>query len=282
MSAQICVVTGATSGIGREAARLLAAGGARVIGIGRDPERCARTARELCEASGGQVEMEVADLACQADIRDLAGRLTDRLPRIDVLVNNAGTFTFTRRESPDGVEMQMAVNWLAGYMLTGLLMPLLQAAPAARVVSLSSGSHFSGRFRWSDPLIKRGYHGLKAYDATKLAAVLFTYELTRRLGVGSRIASYAVDPGLVKTDIAMKGNGALVRGIWRLRTRGGISPEEAARSVLACAVGAEAAGKTGMYWKEGRPLASSERSYDREDWSRLWSLGEELSGVRYP
>jgi retinol dehydrogenase 12 len=277
-----CVVTGATSGIGREVARQLAVRGAHVIGVGRDPERCAESAHALHAATGAEVEMETADLASQAAIRALAARLSARLRQIDVLVNNAGTFTFTRQESPDGVEMQMAVNWLAGFLLTGLLFPLLTEAPEARVIALSSGSHFTGRIRWDDTQIRRGYHGLKAYDATKLAALLFSYELARRVGPASSISTYAVDPGLVKTDIGMKGNGALVKGIWKLRTRNGISPEQAAASVVVCAAEARARGKTGLYWKEGAPLCSSPRSYNKQDAQRLWSLGEELCGVCYP
>jgi retinol dehydrogenase 12 len=282
MKGMICVVTGATSGIGRETARLLAARGARVIGIGRDAVRCSQTARDLAVETGGLVEFETADLASQADIRALAARCAARLPRIDVLVNNAGTFTFSRRESPDGVELQMAVNWLAPYMLTGLLFPLLAAAKEARVVTLSSGSHFTGRIRWKDVQIRHGYHGLKAYDATKLATLLFSYELARRAGTGSTISTYAVDPGLVKTDIGLKGNGGLVRGLWKIRTRGGIPPAQAAASVVVCAADEATRGKTGLYWKEGRPLRSSARSYDEGDAWRLWELGEELCGVRYP
>jgi len=282
MKGMTCVVTGATSGIGREVALQLAARGAHVIGVGRDPERCQEAARALSAATGGEVEFETADLASQADIRALAARLTGRLRRIDVLVNNAATFTLTRRESPDGVEMQMAVNWLAGYMLTGLLFPLLLDAPEARVVGLSSGSHFSGKIRWADVQLRRGYNGLKAYDLTKLAVLMHCYELARRVGPSGSISTYAVDPGLVKTDIGMKGNGAIVRRVWKFRTRNGISPENAAASVVVCAADPAAKGKTGLYWKEGQPLRSSARSYDEGDAWRLWELGEELSGVRYP
>jgi len=282
MKGMTCVVTGATSGIGLEVARILAARGANVVGVGRARQRCADAERILRSSTRGEIEFETADLASQEEIRALADRLAARFRHIDVLVNNAGTFTFGRRESPDGVELQMAVNWLAGFMLTGLLFPLLTKAPEARVISLSSGSHFSGRIRWDDVQIRHGYHGLKAYDATKLATLLFSYELARRVGTTSGISTYAVDPGLVKTDIGAKGNGRLVRQIWKIRTRGGISPEQAAASVVVCAADPRARGKTGLYWKEGTPLDSSPLSHNRQDAQKLWVLGEELCGVRYP
>lgn len=196
-------------------------------------------------------------------------------------MNNAGTFTLSRKETVDGLETQLAVNWLSGFMLTGLLLPLLRAAPAARVVSVSSGSHFSGRVHWDDLGIRKGYHGLKAYDQSKLAVVIFSYELARRLGAGSSVSTLAVDPGLVNTKIGMKGNNRLVRMVWKLRTRNGMDPREAARSVSFCAMDPLAAGRTGLYWKECGTLASSRLSNDKESAKRLWEMGEDLCGVRY-
>ena len=202
--------------------------------------------------------------------------------RVDVLVNNAGTFTLTRRETVDGLETQLAVNWLSAFMLTGLLLPLLKEAHGARVISLSSGSHFSGKMHWKDPGLRRGYHGLKAYDQSKLAVLLFTYELARRLDATAEISSHAVDPGLVKTDIGIKGNGSLVRWAWKIRTRNGISPMVAAQSVAFLASDTSLDGKTAGYWKECREMPSSPASHDLGDAARLWALGEKLSGVSYP
>jgi NAD(P)-dependent dehydrogenase (short-subunit alcohol dehydrogenase family) len=283
MTGRIAVVTGATSGIGRETARILAARGARVLGVGRDPARSAAAESEIRASAGSaNVRVLVADLSSLCEVRSLAERIGEEADRVDVLVNNAGTFTFARTETVDGVETQLAVNWLAGYALTGLLLPLLRAAPSARVVTVSSGSHFSGRIHWQDPGLARGYSGLKAYDQSKLATVLFSAQLARRLDRGAAVWTYAVDPGLVKTDIGLKGNGALVRAVWRLRTRGGISARAAAESVCFCAAHAAAEGRTGLYWKECSSLSPSPAAQSERDGSRLWELGARLSGVFYP
>jgi retinol dehydrogenase-12 len=283
MSRQLnCVVTGATSGIGWETARLLAARGESVIGVGRDAGRCAAAAEAVrASPSGARLRFLAADLSSRAAIRELSRQIAEQLDSIDVLINNAGTFTFRRAESCDGVEMQFAVNYLAGFFLTGLLLPLLTAAPFARVVATSSGSHYAGRMHWKDLMIRRGYDGLSAYDQSKLATVLFTRELARRLGAGSPIASYAVDPGLVKTDIALKGNNRLVRLAWRIRTRTAISAEQAARSLLFCAVEPAAQGRTGRYWKECAELPPSRAASSDGDAKRLWKLSEQLCGFSY-
>jgi retinol dehydrogenase-12 len=283
MVGKTCVVTGATSGIGFEVARILAGAGARVVCVGRDDTRVAEACSAIMADTGNTAVCgRCADLSSLAEVRALAAGLRAAAGTIDVLVNNAGTFTPTRRESADGNEMQLAVNWLSGFVLTGLLMPSLCAARKARVVTVSSGSHFSGRIHWDDIQLRRRYRGLAAYDQSKLATVLFTYELARRLGPCSPVSAYAVDPGLVRTDIGKKGNGRLVGLVWKIRTRRGITPREAAAAVAFCAMDGSTDGKTGLYWKEGAALPSSRRSYDTGDAGRLWEIGESLGGLRFP
>jgi NAD(P)-dependent dehydrogenase (short-subunit alcohol dehydrogenase family) len=277
------VVTGSTSGIGREVALYLADRGGKVLGVGRDAGRCREAQREIrARTDNSDVTFLTADLSSQSEIRTVAKDILQLCSTIDVLVNNAGLFTLTRKETLDGLETQLAVNWLAAYMLTGLLMPRLLKAPCPRVVTVSSGSHFAGTMHWDDVGLKRGYQGLKAYDQSKLAGVLFSSELSRRLRTAPRLSTYAVDPGLVKTQIAAKGTNGLVRLVWKIRTRNGISAEQAAESVAWCAVNAAAAGKTGLYWKERKSLPSSPESCDPEAAGRLWELGERLCGIRYP
>ncbi len=282
MRGKTCIVTGATSGIGREIATLLASQGAEVVGVGRDWNRCVEACAAIAAATNNTaVHFEMADLSSQGEIRALAERIAERCGRVDVLVNNAGTFTFGRRETVDGIETQLAVNWLAAWLLTGRLLPLLRAVPEARVVTVSSGSHYAGRIRWDDIQIHHGYHGLKAYDQSKLATVLFTAELARRLGPGSPVSVYAVDPGLVRTEIGMKGAGPLVRLAWKIRVRGGIPAAAAADNVAWCATAAGAAGRSGLYWKEKEPLAPSARAMSVDDARRLWEIAEQLGAFRY-
>jgi retinol dehydrogenase-12 len=280
MTGTTCVVTGATSGIGLETARMLAESGASVIGVGRDEHRCADAAHRIAEtAPNGAVRFETVDLSSRHDVRALAARLCSQEPRLDVLVNNAGRFTFRRATSVDGVEVQLAVNHLAAFLLTRELMPLLRAAPRARVVFVSSGSHASGRIRWSDPGRRHFYTGLGAYGQSKLAVLMTSVELARRLGPGSTIDTYAADPGLVRTAIGAKDGGALVRWIWGLRAGRGLDAREAASSVAWLAMEPSIEGVTGRYWKERRVIPSSRRSTDPTACRRLWNLSERLCGI---
>jgi NAD(P)-dependent dehydrogenase (short-subunit alcohol dehydrogenase family) len=277
------VVTGATSGIGREVARLLAEQGARVIGVGRSAERCQQAQRDLRESSGSpRIDVLPADLSSLAEIRRLAAEVAGRLPRIDVLVNNAGVFTLRRVETVDGLETQLAVNWLSAFALTGLLMDRLLEAGAARIVNLSSGSHYAGHMHWDDLGLRRGYTGLKAYDQSKLAMVLFTRELSRRYAVPGAPAAFAVDPGLVRTGIGAKDPHALVRLMWKIRTRKGIPAARAADSVAWCALEPRLSRASGRYWKEKVEREPSREARDPLAASRLWEIGEGLSGVRWP
>ena len=284
MAEKVCVVTGATSGIGYETALALARLGAIVVGVGRSPERCeaARAAiRSAGEAEGAahDVVYEPADLGSLAEVRSLAGRIRARARRLDVLVNNAGAFTARRRIGPDGLELQLAVNVLAPFLLTHELAGLLAAAPEARVITLSSGSHRGARLRHLDPPRRGRYSGLGTYEATKAACILWSYELARRLGPGSTIRTYAVDPGLVNTDMGLKDASPLVRVVWLLRRRQGTPPREGARTSVHLASAPGAGSPTGRYWKECAPVESSELSRDPRVALALWRRWEELTGI---
>jgi len=286
MNGKLCVVTGATSGIGLEVACSLASLGARVIGVGRDPCRCAQAASRIRSLSGrNEVEYEVADLSSRVEVRALAQRIATRKVHVDVLINNAGLFTWKRRESVDGIELQFAVNYLAAFLLTGLLLPHL--ATGARVITVSSDSHTIGRIHWRDVGMHHGYSGLSAYAQSKLATVLFTYELARRLSAHAAksreasITAFAADPGLVDTKIGEKGTGALIGRFWRWRARHSISPAQSAASIAFLASSPLIAGQTGHYWYMDEPRPSSKRSYDEAAARRLWELSERMSGLCY-
>lgn len=294
-----CLVTGATSGIGYATVEALLGLGAEVVFVGRDPARSAEAARgfaaEAGKAKAPPPSLELADLSLMADVRDLASRLVDSGKHIDVLVNCAGIYTARRTLSSEGLEMQFAVNHLAPFLLTTSLLPILRAG--ARIATVSSGSHYHGQIRWKDPSLASHYFGLWAYEQSKLANVLFSYELARRLESGALRAGwndegggqgaaakktlptvFVVDPGLVNTGMGQKHSGGLTGLFWNLRKRGGTSPARPAEGIAALVSSAEAAGRTGLYWRDAAPLRSSRRSYDEAAAKRLWQLSETMIG----
>ena len=279
------VLTGATSGIGLAAAQLLAERGAFLIGVGRSAERCAQAESQLRSAfPHAQVEYCVADLSIQAQVRRLAVDIREKLqahPRnsLDGLINNAGTFTYWRSLTSEGFEMQWAVNHLAPFLLTHLLLPLLQAAPIGRVVTVSSGSHYNTRLKWNDLQLRRGYNCLLAYKQTKLANVLFTAELNRRLGSRSTLRAFAADPGLVFTEMGFKGNPRLVRWIWDRRRRSGVTPQESARGVVYLATEPGIQNSPEIYWKDSHPKLPNPYALDEAATRRLWDLSEQMCGI---
>jgi NAD(P)-dependent dehydrogenase (short-subunit alcohol dehydrogenase family) len=279
------VLTGATSGIGLAAAQILAERGATLIGVGRSAERCAQAESRLRSAHPqAQVHYLVADLSEQAQIRRLAAGIRTSLAErqlhfLDGLINSAGTFTFRKKLTPEGFEMQWAVNHLAHFLLTHELLSLLQAAPAGRVVTVSSGSHYHTRLRWHDIQLKRGYFCLLAYQQTKLCNVLFTAELNRQLGNTSTMQVFAADPGLVNTEMGFKGNPALVRWIWSIRRRSGVPAEQSARGVVYLATEPSIQNSPEIYWKDGHPKDPNPYALDEEAAKRLWRLSEGMCGI---
>lgn len=279
------IVTGATSGIGYATAEALVKNGASVIGVGRSPERCRQAEQRLRSLNPDvRVDYLLANLSVQSEVNHLADeiyKLLDSQGRsaLDGLVNDAGTFTYWFTLTPDGVEMQWAVNHLAAFLLTRRLLPLLQEAPTARVVTVSSGSHFNGRINWKDPQLRRGYNGLRAYENTKLANVLFTLELNRRLGAGSPVRAFAADPGLVNTDIAMKGTPAVVAWFWKLRRSGGTPPDVPARGIVYLLTEPSIQDSTEFYWKNSQPKHPAHRALETETAAHLWAYSEQLCGL---
>lgn len=279
------VITGATAGIGLAAAKALAGRGAHVIGVGRSDERC-RSARQTIqdEFPVASVSMLVADLSSQRQVRQLAADIRALVQeasdaRLDVLVNNAGTVSSWHKVTEDGCELQFAVNHLAPFLLTHELLPLLRQAPAARVVTVSSGSHYGTDMHWSDVMYRQRYNCLAAYKQSKLANVLFTAELNRRLGDQSSVRAYALDPGLVNTEIGLKGTSGIENLVWQLRRSGGVTPEQGADTVVYLASEPHIAALHRIYWKERTPLAPSSTALCDEEAARLWALSERLCGV---
>jgi len=276
-------VTGATSGLGLATALRLAAMGATVVVHGRDPARCADAAEAVARASasGTTVDRLVADLGDLEHVRRLAADFRERHARLDVLVNNAGA-TFPRRAlTPEGVERTLAVNHLAPFLLTSLLTDLLRASAPARVVTVASVAHEHGRLDLDDLPMDRGYRPFAAYSRSKLANVLFTRELARRLE-GTGVTANAVHPGLVRTGL-MDRSGAVRRAGWQLihvaYRRSSLTPEEGAEWIVELAASPALEAVTGRYFAEGRDVEPAAAARDPELAARLWAVSEERTGA---
>jgi len=279
------VVTGSTSGIGLAVAAQLCGTGAFVLGVGRSPERAA-AAEDRIKAAFPQADVHylIADLSLQAQVRRLASHISAELASrhltaLDGLINDAATFTWRRSQTSEGFETQWAVNHLAPFLLTHELMPLLEKSTAARVVTVSSGSHYGARLRWNDLQLRRGYNAYRAYGQTKLCNVIFTMELRRRLGLQSPVQAFAADPGLVHTGLGLKGNPALVRWFWGWWSKRGLSPEESARGIVFLATDASALGRSEVYWRRGRPVPPDPVVLDPQQGERLWDISAAMCGV---
>ena len=282
MDGRTCLVTGATSGIGKATAVGLARLGAEVVLVARNPARGEAAVAELREATGNpRVELLLADLASQASIRQAAEAYRGGHDRLDVLVNNAGGYWATRHVTTDGLEWTFAVNHLAYFLLTSLLLDLLRASAPARVVNVTSSAQAFGDIHLDDLQLQRRYRGQAAYNQSKLANVLFTYELARRLE-GSGVTVNCGVPGVTRTNFGREDSGRVMRLLTPLARPFMRSPEQAADTFLYLASSPEVEGVTGGYFARRRPRRSSRRSYDRELAGRLWRVSEELTGLRQP
>ncbi len=282
---KITVITGATSGIGLAAAMSIAGEGHLVIGVARSTEK-AQAAKQaiLSKYPQAKVKYLLADLSSQAKVKELAKNIlifleTVGKQSIDALINNAGAVTSWFTLTEDGYELQFAVNHLAPFLLTNLLLPYLHKAPSGRVLTVSSGSHRRCRIHWKDVMLRRNYNTLKAYQQSKLANVLFTYELNRKLGEESTVKAYAIDPGLVNTKIGTKGTNRLVNWFWNKRSKKGVSPEIASESIIHLACRRTIPEAESWYWKGCLPIQPSRYAQREDEAQRLWELSTRLCGL---
>jgi NAD(P)-dependent dehydrogenase (short-subunit alcohol dehydrogenase family) len=279
------VVTGATSGIGLAAAEQLARAGVALIGIGRSEERC-RAAEQRLRAlhPSAKVNYLTADLSLQSEVRAAAEKVREVLtgmgtPQLNGLLNNAGGFSLGRKITAEGFELSWALNYLAPFLLTHELLPLLRAVPWGRVVTVSSGSHYGAHMNWNDLQLRRFYNGWQAYGQSKLATVLFTLELNRRLGPQSTVQAFAADPGLVNTGIGGKGTPAFVGWAWKLWSAHGLTPDESAEGIVYLLIDPNARPENGIYWKHGKPVDPDPAALDLESARRLWKISEQMCGM---
>ncbi len=278
MEGKVCLVTGASSGIGLVTACELARRGARVIGVGRSAERCEAAARQIGEQTGSTaVEYLVFDLSSQAESRRLAEAVKAATPRLDVLVNNAGLIRMKREETIDGLEMTFALNHLGYFLLTNLLLDTLKASAPARIVSVASAAHHHCKINFDDLQASKKYSAWRAYQQSKLANILFTRELARRLE-GTGVTANTLHPGYVQTQIFRPAgfSGWLMR---RAAEVFAITPEEGAQTSIYLANSPEVEGQTGLYFIKQKAAASSPESLDDTTARRLWDVSAKLTGL---
>jgi len=284
MTGRICLVTGATQGIGLVTAQTLAQQGAAVIIVSRNPARCAATAGEIKRQAGNPaVDFIAADLSSQHDIRQAAEVVKSRYKELHVLVNNAGSTFGKRQESADGLEMNFALNHAAYFLLTNLLLDTLKASLPARILNVSSEVHgWCKGIDFNDLQSHQRYSEMQVYARSKLANVLFTYELARRLAndpAAQGLTVNALNPGVVKTNFQMQGGflGRLSKRMGNLFV--GVSPEKGAETSIYLATSPEVESVTGKYFEKMKAVPSSKASYDEDAARRLWQATAELTGL---
>ncbi|MCW2802672.1 MAG: short-chain dehydrogenase [Propionibacteriaceae bacterium] len=277
MTGRTVLVTGATSGIGRATALGLATMGAHVAIAGRNRQRTEDAARESSAAGGKNVEVFVADLSSQAEVRRLASEVLEHLPRINVLVNNAGGYWSSRHVTADGLERTFAVNHLAPFLLTNLLLNRLERSAPARVVTVASNAHATGRIDFGDLQGERSYSGGRAYSQSKLVNVLFTYHLARRMH-GSAVTANALHPGVVRTSFGTEDPARIQRLLVPLLRPVLKSPARGAATSIHQASAFELEQVSGRYFANRRPTRSSTGSNDQAVAARLWEVSADLVG----
>jgi retinol dehydrogenase 14 len=270
MDGRVVMVTGGNAGMGREIVRSLASMGATVVMVSRDRGRGEAARADLRQqAGGGDIELLLADLSSQRSIRDLVREFGAQHDRLHVLVNNAGVTQPRRVETADGLETVFATNHLGPFLLTNLLLPVLTASAPARVVTVGSGAHVMGKIDFDDLQSVRGYNEIRAYNQSKLANLLFTYELARRIA-GTGVTSNGADPGFVKTNLRVPFPYSIFSFMRGAATDG-------ARPSVFLASSPDVEGVNGRYFNRKGEAKSSTLSHDEDIARRLWEVSAQLS-----
>jgi NAD(P)-dependent dehydrogenase (short-subunit alcohol dehydrogenase family) len=279
MAGKTVLITGGTGGIGRAAAIGLAAQGARVGITGRDRDRAEGAAATIARESGGRaVDVFVADMSSQGEVRRLADEVLATYPRLDVLINNAGGFWAHRRSTADGLEHTFALNHLAPFLLTNLLLDRLRTSAPARVVTVASAAHAMGAIDFDDLMGTRSYSGQRAYNQSKLANVMFTYELARRLD-GSGVTATVLHPGMTNTGFSAEDPSRIMAPFVRIVRPFMRSPERGADTAVYLASAPEVEGVSARYFADRKARTSHASSYDTTLTARLWNVSAELVGL---
>jgi NAD(P)-dependent dehydrogenase (short-subunit alcohol dehydrogenase family) len=276
---KVCIITGGTDGIGKAAAYELAVQGARVLIHGRDPDKGARAIAELKTRSRNPgIEFLQADFGSLAEVRRLAAAVKARAPRVDVLINNAGGFFARRALSKDGYEMTFAVNHLAPFLLTHLLLDTLKSTRPSRIVTTASAAHKGATMAFEDLQAAGKYSGLGCYGRSKLANILFTRALSKRLQ-GSGVTATCLHPGFVRTEIGRDIDAPFGRWIFGLMSRFARAPEKGAQTLVYLAASHQVQGASGGYYFDCRQIPPAPAAQDEGVAERLWEVSARMVGI---
>jgi NAD(P)-dependent dehydrogenase (short-subunit alcohol dehydrogenase family) len=276
MKGRVCMITGSNSGIGKATAFELAGKGATLVMVARDQQKGELAMSEIRKQTGNDsIDLLLADLSSLQSVRDLAQRFQAKYPKLHVLINNAGLYNQRRHLTPDGYEATFAINYLAPFLLTNLLLEELKSSAPSRIVNVSSVGHYNGHIDFDDLNMDKNYGGWKAYQQSKLALVLFTRELARKLE-GTGVTVNSVHPGTVATNIWSRPMGPLgfIMAVPKLFMT---SPKKGAETDVYLAASPEAQKANGEYWDTLKVKKSSEESYDEDIAKRLWEVSMKLT-----
>ena len=278
MNGKVCLVTGATDGIGKVSARVLAELGAKVIIVGRNPEKSAFVLAELRSISGNKnIDLLMADLAVMQEVRDLAEQVISRYDRLDVLLNNAGGYFTKHKITSDGLEMTFALNHMSYFLLTNKLMELLKYSAPARIVNVSSNAHYGVDMEFENLNGEQEYKAWKAYQKSKLANVLFTYELLKK--VPGNITVNCLHPGFVATNFGHN-NGWFFGPVLKIAQRiSAIDPEEGAKTSIFLCSAPEVKEASGKYFYKCQLKTSSRESRNMDTGKRLWQISSDIAST---
>jgi NAD(P)-dependent dehydrogenase (short-subunit alcohol dehydrogenase family) len=278
MVGKVILLTGATSGIGKSAAMGLAEKGATIVLVSRNKAKGLATQSEIIKTTGNEkIDLMISDLASLNQVRILADYFKSKYERLHVLINNAGAIFGYRSKTVDGFERTFAVNHLAPFLLTNLLLDLLKSSQPARVITVASEAHEKQRLDFDDLQNEENYWEYRAYGQSKLANILFAYELARRTN-GTGVTSNVLHPGVVATNFGRSGSKGL-RALLSVARMFFLSPEKGAETTIYLASSPEVEGITGKYFVKNRSVHSSRVSYDPATARRLWKESERLTGL---
>lgn len=280
MNGKICLVTGATNGIGKATAQALAQMGATVVIVGRNPAKCAAVVSEIKHLSGNDaVEALIADLSIMAEVRQVADQFKAKYQKLHVLINNAGGAFGKRQFTSEGFEKTFALNHLNYFLLTSLLLDTLKSSAPARIINVSSDSHKSAHLDFDDLQSEKGNFVFNAYGRSKLANVMFSYELARRLS-DSGVTCNVLHPGLVRTGFASNLGTVASAVIGFFMRFVGSTPEQGAQTSVYLATSPVVENVTGKYWEKSKVVPSGRAAYDEAAWTRLWEVSDKMVAAR--